>query len=398
MYPFAELLRYTRNPGDAISLMKLGGLVKQAAHSSRRSFLNKGAGAAAALGLSEVLSPIARSASSPNRVVVCIYLIGGNDSNNMIVPLDSPAYNSYAAARGPLALAKDALLPVASGSSRYGFHPSLSGLQDLYNRNVLAVLANVGRTAAPGAVPKDLFQHTGMQVRYLRDGYIGIPWATPTSSDPANYRELMLGHGVTLASAEANTARRSVLSDSNTGASTDAPLPAGEFGQRLATVLNALKTGGSRQAFLVPLDGFDTHTRQLQRQAEVFQELNDGLVGFWAAIRQMGMAESVTVYTDTEFNRALTPNKTLGTEHGWGGHQLILGGATLGGQVYGSFPSMQAGGADDAIGNGTWIPSTSSTQYAATLAAWYGKRDLSDVAEYANSADALRPRLDFLAH
>ena len=109
---------------------------------SRRSFLNFGARTAAAIGLSEVLSPISLSAASPNRAVVCIYLLGGNDSNNMIVPLDSPANDAYAHGRGALALAKDALLDVQSdASTRYGFHPNLPGLRDLYNRNALALVA-----------------------------------------------------------------------------------------------------------------------------------------------------------------------------------------------------------------------------------------------------------------
>ena len=124
--------------------------MNSAKHTSRRSFLNIGARAAAAISLSEVLSPISLSAASPNRAVVCIYLLGGNDSNNMIVPLDSPAYDAYARGRGSLALAKDSLLAVQSGpSDAYGFHPNLPGLRDLYNQNALAVVANVGfRTLA----------------------------------------------------------------------------------------------------------------------------------------------------------------------------------------------------------------------------------------------------------
>ena len=106
------------------------------------------------------------------------------------------------------------------------------------------------------------------------------------------------------------------------------------------------------------------------------------------------MSQSVTIYTDTEFNRTLIPNQTGGTEHGWGGHQLILGGGTLGGQIYGTFPTIAIGGKEDAAGNGTWFPTTSSAQYAATVAGWYGKSDLSDVPEY--SGAPTNPRLNFL--
>ena len=373
--------------------------MQQGSRSSRRSFLHKGAAAAAAFGLSDTLAPLSLAAGSANRVVVCIYLVGGNDSNNMIVPLDSPAYDRYATARGPLALAKDTLLEVRSGSARYGFHPNLPGLQDLYNQNALAVLANVGRTFGAGPAPSDLFLHTGMQVRFLQGGYLGIPWVTPPASDTGKQGVLPLKHSVTLASADADSKRNHGVADSIGSANFDNRFPNNMFGQRLSTVFAALQTASFRQqAYVVPLDGFDTHTRQLERQADALQTLNDGLVAFYRAIQGLGMAESVTIYTDTEFNRALAPNPTGGSEHGWGGHQLILGGSTLGGQIYGTFPSMQPGGADDAIGNGTWIPSTSNSQYAATMAAWYGKRELVDVPEYPDWNNPLRPRLNFLAH
>ena len=152
----------------------------------------------------------------------------------------------------------------------------------------------------------------------------------------------------------------------------------------MSTVLAALKAGAfSRQAFLVQVSGFETKQDELRRQADLFAELDSALVMFYKAVSDLGMAESVTVYTDTEFNRTLTPNKTGGSLHAWGGHQLVLGGSVLGGRIYGKFPSLEVGGADDASGNGTWVPSTSSAQYAATLAYWYGKTDLTDVPEYA---------------
>jgi uncharacterized protein (DUF1501 family) len=167
----------------------------------------------------------------------------------------------------------------------------------------------------------------------------------------------------------------------------------------LGTVLAALKLGAfGQQAFLVPMAGFETKRNQLVRQAALFAEIDSALVAFYRAVSDLGMAENVTVYTDTEFNRTLTPNKTGGSGHAWGGHHLVMGGSTLGGRIYGQFPSLEVGGADDASGNGTWTPSTSSAQYAATLAYWYGKTDLSDVPEYASSSRAYRGRLSFLAH
>ena len=93
----------------------------------------------------------------------------------------------------------------------------------------------------------------------------------------------------------------------------------------------------------MPVGGFETNQDQLNRQAGLFAELDSALVAFYRAVSELGMAESVTVYTDTEFNRTLVPNKTGGTRHAWGGHQLVLGGSTLGGRIYGTFPSHRSG-------------------------------------------------------
>jgi uncharacterized protein (DUF1501 family) len=367
---------------------------------SRRSFLNLGARTAAAIGLSEVLSPISLSAASPNRTVVCIYLLGGNDSNNMIVPLDSPAYDTYARGRGSLALATDSLLDVQSGSSdRYGFHPNLPGLRDLYNQNAVAVVANVGRVAPGRGAAGELTDNVAeMQVRYLPEGYLAIPWAVPVTADSEAQQVLALPHGVTLAAPGADPERDRELVASVATATVD-PLPPTGLGEQLGTVLAALKLGAfEQQAFLVPMPGFETKRNQLRRQAALFAELDSALVAFQRAVSDLGMSESVTVYTDTEFNRTLTPNKAGGTGHAWSGHQLVMGGSTLGGRIYGQFPSLEVGGADDASGNGTWTPSTSSAQYAATLAHWYGITDLADVPEYAAASGSYRARLNFLAH
>lgn len=355
-----------------------------------------GAGVAAAFGLSDALTP-ALFGASPNRAVVCIYLVGGNDSNNMIVPLDSPAYDAYARGRGALGLAKDVLLPVQSGNppANYGFHPSLPGLRDLYHENAVAVVANVGRVAPDHVISGDGSDHMReMQARYLPEAYLAIPWAV-YGSNPSPV--LSLKHGITMAAPDAQPARHRTLLDGIAAAAPIDGLTGTLLGRQLSTVLAALKLGAIRQpAFMVPFGGFETNRDQLSAQASLFAELDDALVKFYRAIGELGMSDSVTVYTDTEFNRTLVPNRFGGTDHAWGGHQLVVGLPVLGGRVYGRFPSLDVGGADDVAGNGTWTPSTTSAQYAATLAYWYGVTDLSAVPEYTASAAAMESRLGFL--
>lgn len=375
---------------------------------SRRSLLSLGAKAAAALGVSHLASRPARAGSSGNSAVVCLYLLGGNDSNNMIVPLDSPAYDSYAKGRGSLAIPRSDLLSVfsAANSATYGFHPNLGGLRDLYNQGSLAVLANVGRSEAPlnsaqvranpGSLPADLFQHGGAsRVRYLPDAYLGIPWAAPETNRTALSP---LRHGISLVSSRGGAERGGALMAAGTAASLRTPFPQTFTGEQLRSIAQALKVrGAGQQAFVCPVSGFDTHRDELAAQARLFAEVNDALVAFTRSLDELGIADRVTLFTQTEFNRTLRPNTSGGTEHGWGGHQLILGGSTMGGQVYGRFPSLELGGPDDLGANGVWIPSASDLQYSATVAKWFGRNGLSDLPEFAGLANFTETDLGFLA-
>jgi uncharacterized protein (DUF1501 family) len=316
----------------------------------------------------------------------------------MIVPLDSPAYDAYARGRGALALSKDVLLPVQGGASAsYGFHPSLPGLRSLYNENALAVVANVGRVAPDHMIANDASDHVHeMQLRYVPDGYLAVPWAV-SGSNPAPV--LCLAHGVTMAATDAQPELHRGLVKAIAAAPPESGLTDSFLGRQLSTVLAALKFGAlHQQAFLVPFAGFEMLSGQLNAQAALFAELDGALLAFYRALASLGMADLVTIYTDTEFNRTLTPNNTGGSDHAWGGHQLVAGGSTLGGQIYGQFPSLQVGGRDDVAGNGTWQPSTTSAQYAATLAYWYNRIDLASVPEYAAAAGVTDARLNFLTN
>ncbi len=128
--------------------------------------------------------------------------------------------------------------------------------------------------------------------------------------------------------------------------------------------------GMRRQVFYVRMKGFDVHDHQNKKQPWLFAELANALSFFQTTLNEIGEADNVTTFTASDFGRSLTGNGD-GTDHGWGNHLMVMGGAVKGGEVYGQMPRMSTDG-PDAIQNGRVIPTISSAQYAGTLLRWMG--------------------------
>ena len=157
------------------------------------------------------------------------------------------------------------------------------------------------------------------------------------------------------------------------------------------------QTGAKRQVFFVSLGGFDTHSNELATLTNLLGQLSPALRSFYDATVQLGVSGDVTTFTLSDFGRTFQPASGAGTDHAWGNHHFILGGAVRGGKMYGTYPTLARAGPDDADTSGRWIPTTSVEQYGATLARWFGVSEASLATVFPNLARFSTQNLGFLA-
>ena len=454
---------------------------------SRRSFFRQAACAAVGtLSIATTLRDLrfintaaAQGTFTDYKALVCIFLSGGNDSNNLIIPVGSE-YGNYAAVRQNLALPEAAVLPIApivGDGHTYGLHPTTTKIQTLFGEGKAAMLFNVGPLVHPltraqysaNSVPKppQLFSHSDQVTHWQtslpdqppKSGWGGriadllhplqyeLVGAVPTANSAkialctsiagantfevgnifAQYHVSTTGAVVLSGTTGARLqAMKDILALSNpnlqrtayAGVSKNAidtgdllnaaiaptaptnywgvTFPNTSLGNQLKMIARLIEAGRrpssgtptgldmSRQIFFASVGGYDTHTSQIGTGAaptdttvgahtNLLNELSEAVFAFQRAMEQIGASNEVTSFTASDFGRTFKTNGQ-GSDHAWGSHHMIFGGAVKGQRTYGTFPVLQVSGPDavPTSTEGRWIPTIAVDQYSATLAKWFG--------------------------
>lgn len=398
-------------------------------------------------------------ANEPYKALVCVFLYGGNDSNNLLMPRESSAHAKYVASRTVLGIPTSGILPLNAlndNGLQLGLHSAMTGCRDLFNQGKLALLSNVGTLIAPAtlsdyrngtaAIPENLFSHSDQQMAWQTSAstqnaaYTQTGWGArmaeaivsthgrssvsmlvslagnnffqvgktmlPFRPGPGGTPTFKLGQSSRTQDVTRYTAFRSLLNAEYANLMEDAfadlsnksiieadtinaalqgtsafnMIPNSGLGQQLRTVAKLVQAQGplgmTRQIFFVATGGFDTHGPQIDDHANLLGGVSAAMKGFQDALDSINMGSAVTTFTASDFNRTYDSNGR-GSDHGWGGHHMVMGGAVNGQRHYGAYPDPDITTGNNPLdtGRGRWVPTTSVDQLAATMAKWFGLND-----------------------
>ncbi|HTN48748.1 MAG TPA: DUF1501 domain-containing protein [Burkholderiaceae bacterium] len=435
-----------------------------------------------AVNLATIGAAAAQVAPTDYKALVCVFMYGGNDHSNTVVPYDNTSYQLYAQSRTNLTLSQTALLPLATPNNasmagrQISLRSELQPLKAIYDAGRAAVLANVGTLVVPTSMaqyrarsvplPPSLFSHNDqqsvwqtydgrregarvgwggragdllaasnqyrnftcvsasgnavflsgqstVQMQIGNNGGLAISAVSGTtlygsSAGPATARRLMTDdrsnlmekdyNAVVKRSDEAATTLNAALTGFPVTAAPFASFPNTSLGNQLRNVARMIAArqalGSHRQVFHVSIGGFDQHSGLINGHAGRMIELANALAAFYQATVTLGVADSVTAFTASDFGRTLDSNGE-GSDHGWGAHHFIVGGAVKGGDLYGTWPDTVLRGPND-VGRGNLLPTTAVVQYAATLAAWFGVPAAQMTEVLPNAANFPQPGLGFM--
>jgi len=418
------------------------------------------------------------------KALVCVFLYGGNDYANTLIPYDDANYDLYNTIRGGgagqtaggIALAKSALTAtllnpaVAPTDSQgqttrqFALHPAMTGLAGLFNSGQMAVQLNVGPLVKPLTRtqynssdkvayprPPQLFSHNDQQSIWQSSSPEGstVGWggnlgdlalgnslntasvftcmsvsgnAVFLSGDTALQYQVSTGGAIKIqpatnasvyGNAAVSTAIYNLLHNQTsahkmeneylavTKRALDAEsavtsalalttpttvFPTDSLGQQLKMVARLIKgrstLGARRQVFFVSMGGFDLHDNLIRDHGGLLGKVSDAMTAFYNATVELGVANQVTAFTASDFGRTLASNGD-GSDHGWGSHHFVVGGAVNGKRFYGEAPPINVTDGTGSprvysaaeqwhVGQGRLLPRTSVDQYAATLAKWFG--------------------------
>ncbi|MGB8339805.1 MAG: DUF1501 domain-containing protein [Burkholderiales bacterium] len=435
-------------------------------NSSRREFLKRSsalavAGSAAPFALNlAAISEAAAQTATDYKALVCVFLYGGNDYANTLVPYDTASYGAYQTLRPVLAYQHASLDATVLGAStvlpagatdlvglQYALAPELALIKPIFDAGKMAVLLNVGTLVEPTTklqytnktvkLPPKLFSHNDQQSAWQSSlpegatsgwgGRMGDLFAadnanstftcvnisgnavflsgnsavqykvTSNGSVPINgiknplygskacsdaLKALVTAQPSLLFESELTriTQRSITANDTLTSALTTVPAivtsftaanPLAQQLQMVAKMIAARDTlGAKRQIFFVSIGGFDNHDGLNTVHPGLLANVADAMSAFYNATVELGVANQVTTFTASDFGRTLVGNND-GSDHGWGSHHFVVGGAVKGQAFYGKPPAVANNGPDD-VGQGRLLPSIGVNQMGATLATWFG--------------------------